>query len=196
MAVTDLTGTKWQLNSTMPKYSTTKAHFALDFTISSGEYAYSSSSQYNCIGLMNYWYLFFAPCNSSGGRSRAIFYQDSWKCEISGGSVAIEPPILEIFGGANATNTALISYLETNATQIIEATPTTITCNGTDTELNEGQTATLKCANKKAVSDIVVAFGVAGTITYNGTETAIESGKTATLECDGKKMATDVVIAL
>lgn len=78
----------------------------------------------------------------------------------------------------------------------VASTPTTITCNGVDTELNEGQTATLKCANKKAVSDIVVAFGSAGTITYNGTQTSVESGKTATLQCNGKKMETDVVIAL
>lgn len=101
-----------------------------------------------------------------------------------------------ITGGTDVENATFISYLEQCATKIEVSTPSTINYNGTDTELNEGQTATLHCANKKAESDIVVAFGSAGNITYNGTETSIEGGKTATLQCNGKKMKSDVVIAL
>lgn len=72
----------------------------------------------------------------------------------------------------------------------------TVTYNGKSTTLTDGQKATLSCAEKKAVTDIVAAFDGFGRITYNGTETAIDGGKTATLACAGKKMLTDVVIAL
>lgn len=73
-------------------------------------------------------------------------------------------------------------------------TPTEITYNGATTSVEVGQTTTLSCAEKKAVTDIVAVFGSAGTITYNGAETSVEAGQTATMECEDKKMLTDVVI--
>jgi hypothetical protein len=60
--------------------------------------------------------------------------------------------------------------------------------------LDNGQTATLKCAGKKAVTDIIVPISGKGTITYNGVETAIESSKVAYLSCAGKKLLTDVIV--
>lgn len=74
--------------------------------------------------------------------------------------------------------------------------PTTITYNGNEiTALEAGQTATLTCAGKIAITDIVIDFGAVGNITYNGEETAVDAGKTATLACNGKKMVTDVVVS-
>lgn len=73
---------------------------------------------------------------------------------------------------------------------------TEITYNGLAiAALEEGQKATLNCAEKLAVSDIVVAFATTGSIAYNGTEMSVTAGKTATLVCSGKKMKTDVVIS-
>lgn len=62
--------------------------------------------------------------------------------------------------------------------------------------LEGGQTATLACAGKKAVGNIVVAFDGVGSITYNGSTTEVESGKTATLQCAGKKMTGDVYVTV
>lgn len=77
------------------------------------------------------------------------------------------------------------------------AASTTITYNGNEiASLEAGKTATLACAGKKAVTDIVVAFGSGGSITYDGTTTDVEAGKTANLLCSGKKFATDVVVAV
>lgn len=70
----------------------------------------------------------------------------------------------------------------------------TVTYNGTETTLEAGQTATLACAGKKALGNIVVAFDGAGSITYNMSATEVEAGKTATLQCAGKKMTSDVYI--
>lgn len=119
--------------------------------------------------------------------------------------VGLDVPVSEMLKGFGQTITitedtevddTFAQWFAANTTSGETSASTIITYNGTDTELNEGQIATLHCANKKAVSDIVVAFGSAGTITYNGTETSVESGKTATLQCNGKKMKSDVVIAL
>jgi hypothetical protein len=87
-------------------------------------------------------------------------------------------------------------WFTANATQVIESTPTTITYNGTETTIETGQTATLACNGKKALTDVVVVFGADGSITYNGTETAVSAGQTATMVCAGKKMLTDVVVAV
>ena len=70
-----------------------------------------------------------------------------------------------------------------------------ITYNGrTIATFEEGQTATLVCAGKMAVSNIVVVFESVGRIIYNNMTTEVDAGKTATLFCAGKKMLTDVVV--
>lgn len=82
-----------------------------------------------------------------------------------------------------------------NDVGVVEETPVaTITYNGKSIELTDGQIATLHCAGKKAVTDIVVVFDSQGRITYDGLETEVDSGKIATLSCAGKKMLTDIII--
>lgn len=71
-----------------------------------------------------------------------------------------------------------------------------VTYNSKSTALPDGQTATLNCAGKKAITDIELYFSNGGSITYNGTETEIEAGKTATLACKGKKMKSDVSVTV
>lgn len=157
------------------------------FYVSSGNYTawYGNNKEYNASGSTFSTYNYLYVCKHPDGRG----YRFS-RC----GSQYIQNPeyiwdTSSYYKAANLSPGECVSFKAAS-------TPTTITCNGVDTELTEGQTATLKCANKKAVSDIVVAFGSAGTITYNGNETAVEKGKTATLQCNGKKMETDVVIAI
>ena len=48
------------------------------------------------------------------------------------------------------------NWLTANATQVIEITPTTITYNGTETAVSAGQTATMVCAGKKMLTDVVI----------------------------------------
>ena len=86
------------------------------------------------------------------------------------------------------------AWFVANAVEVKEGI--NITYNGTETTIEAGQTATLACNGKKALTDVVVVFGADGSITYNGTETAVSAGQTATMACAGKKMLTDVVIAV
>jgi hypothetical protein len=90
-----------------------------------------------------------------------------------------------------------LTWMQANATQIIETTPTTITYNGTElASLEEGQTANFDCNGKKAVGAVSILFGSKGSITYKGVTTEIEKGKTANLLCSGKKFGSDVVVAV
>ena len=111
---------------------------------------------------------------------------------------------ITITGGVDATNPALISWLEANGElqgaeePEPEAPTNTVTIEYNDTEvasITEGQSATVP-AGKRATSDVSIVFGVKGSIIYNGQTTEIEAGKTATLLCGGKKFVTDVVVAV
>lgn len=228
MAVTDLTGTKWQLNDHV-SYMKSSATYELSATVSAGEYSITipytySSYTYTQIKIEYGTYEAFKIATYNGSSAAGHFisyfpagsrffkngypysinvagwryhtYNYSISVPIDADAPNIDAPILEIYGGDDATNETLIAWLEANATQVIETTPTEITYNGATTSLEAGQTATLSCAEKKAVTDIVVAFASSGTITYNGTETSVEAGQTATMECEGKKMLSDVVVSL
>lgn len=62
-------------------------------------------------------------------------------------------------------------------------------------ELEQGQTATLDCKGRKAVTAISVVFGsYGGYIIHNGKTDVVHDLKTATLLCSDKKMLTNVVI--
>lgn len=224
MAITDLTGTTWQLNDTIPPTSPSVS-FVLEATITSD--GYSITLPYT-VGKYNYTYLtlnngintsyfafgaaysdgstidgYFIKYWAAGGWFGA-FTEAGWRYNTYNYSPSvplktapiISAPLLHITGGADATNTTLIAWLEANAKLVeAETSPTTITYNGTEiASLEEGQTATLSCAGKKMAGNVVVSFGGAGGITYNGSTTELEAGKTATLQCSGKKMATDVVV--
>jgi hypothetical protein len=200
MAVTDLTGTKWAVPA--------------DWSASAGY------GMYSVTGTLTYTWLSGTVNNIkitddySDGHNLYIGYKFEgsgsftptadtlyvWEQRANGFS-PYKPSnggtfILEITGGADATNATLIAWTEANATQIIEVLPTTITYNGnTLAELEEGQTAVFP-QDVKAKTNVAIAFGSKGSITYNGVTTEIEKGKTATLLCAGKKFATDVVVAV
>lgn len=177
--VTDLTGTTWYVKSgwSCPagygvfniNYHATRGAFDVDCDKISIGYSLQSES-------VNEILLIYG--NTSGLTDPS----DSFTMVISGGD--------------DAKNTALINWLSEYG--ILQETETKIyiTYNGKSATLTNGQTATLHCAGKKAVADIVAAFDSNGRITYNGKETAVEAGKTATLACAGKKMKTDVVITV
>lgn len=160
----------------------------------------------------------FIKWDGSIGQANGIgVHRDSYKFSLvylDGTTILSWAYIYRVYSGSWSTgwdneNGKTITFIEeqevsdefyewftANATQVIESTPTTITYNGTDASVEVGQTATLACNGKKALTDIVIVFGADGSITYNGTETAVSTGQTATLACAGKKMLTDVVITV
>lgn len=70
----------------------------------------------------------------------------------------------------------------------------TITYNGkVIASLNGGESATLTCGGKKALTNIEIVSENGATATYDGKE--ISAGNAFTLACAGKKMLTDVVVA-
>lgn len=76
-----------------------------------------------------------------------------------------------------------------------EITATVITYNDTTAEMQNGQTATIKCEGKKAVTDIVIVPKFSVEIAYGDIINEAHNGQTATLKCAGKKMKHDVVLS-
>lgn len=180
MAVTDLTGTKWLLNSKLADPSFVPCYINFVYNGISCRYL-NKSSYYGGFDLIY---------GHNDGQAYYVYKGDS------GGWLDESYRTIEINGGQDVANAQLISWLTANATQIIEATPTTITYNGTElASLEEGQTATFP-QGVKAKTDVSIVFGSKGSITYKGVTTEIEKGKTANLLCAGKKFATDVVVAV
>ena len=101
-----------------------------------------------------------------------------------------------VFDYDNFNSTATSLRWAFGLSSVTPSTITHITYDGKNTELTEGQTATLTCNGKKMKSDVVINFGVDGKIFYNGNTTEVEAGNTATLQCAGKKMKSDVIISL
>lgn len=93
---------------------------------------------------------------------------------------------ITFYGGSDVTNTSLISWVSTHATQQAEEETTstaTITYNGNViATITDGQTATLPCKGKKMVGDIVIAYGVDAvnliSFTIDGTSYQAEEGMT------------------
>lgn len=196
MAITNLTGTTWLLNKSIARPTPDCAdEFDITGTATDGTYTVDVKSLRFTLMSGGTYCMFIIHSGPVGTTYGSFFRGSSWEY-YDRSWYACDPPTLAITGGADVTNEVLIAYLEANATQVVETTPTEITYNGATTSLGAGQTAILSCAGKKATTDIVIAFGADGTITYNGTDTDVSAGQTATMECVGKKMLTDVVVAM
>ena len=89
---------------------------------------------------------------------------------------------------------AFIAWLEANAT-LVATDVTAITYNGATAEMKNGQTATIKCEGKKAVTDIVIVPEFSVEIAYGDIINEAHKGQTATLKCAGKKMKHDIIIS-
>lgn len=119
-AITDLTNTKWLLNSTITiSEDINGSVFTLNFTSYSGEYTKLIPS------------IKSTPTGDAiqvdYGRDRDFVgtppeYENGWSAE--------EYRTIEITGGTDTTNTNLISWLEQNATQIVETYTYILRVNG------------------------------------------------------------------
>ena len=194
MAITDLKGTTWEFTENVTAPTQTYRVYSAKKSAEDCQVEIVSAS-----GIEYFGYPTVALNSGDGYYSLVFNYMNPVVADASGSTTAVgyRPGTRITFvSGLGLTNPDLIAWLEANATQVVESNPTTITYNGTEASIEAGQTATMACNGKKALTDITVVFGSAGTITYNGTETAVSAGQTATMACAGKKMLTDVVVAV
>lgn len=98
-----------------------------------------------------------------------------------------------IVSGADVTNSSLISWLETYGE--LQKNVTAITYCGNTTEMENGQSTTIKCKGKKAATDIVITPDFVVEIAYGDIINEAHKGQTATLKCAGKKMKHNVVVS-
>ena len=98
--------------------------------------------------------------------------------------------VLVVTGGTALTDEAFANWIKSNAV----ATPSTITYNDTETSVEALQTATMHCAGKKAITDIVVNSIHPLWVTYNGQRVGVSGKKISTLNCGGKKMLSNVAV--
>ena len=203
MAVTDLTNTKWRFGEYINSNYTNTFNYSINFNLyiaSNNTDNDRSMTNFILTSITGNYNVFDYQVNGQSGFYYGYNNRPRIKSNYRDGFEYLE---ITILGGADATNTNLIAWLEANATQIIDEpteptdSPTAvITYNGKTTEVAAGKTATLACNGKKAITAIAVKFTGAGTITYKGYTTELEAGKTATLQCAGKKMTGDVYVTV
>lgn len=111
--VSDLTGTKWLLNSSLNLSSTS---YEINFVSNDSDYAYfaigTAPSSKDPIA----YELAYFTYSSSIGNAVYEGYSAEWSSQVY--------RTIEITGGTDATNSTLISWLQNNATQVIEPTET------------------------------------------------------------------------
>ena len=212
-SITTIIGTKWKMHSDAKwiLQSGTFSYFQIDGAFYEGETQLTALSADNNIFIgknkFGYGSILGSPsCNITPQPIVDNYYaNERWRVYVKYGGTGVgwimreltDTLYLEITGGVDAESSEFIAWVF-GAGELWENEPqkTSISYNGETTEMTEGQTATLACANKKAKVNIVIAFGSAGAITYNGSTTEVEAGKTATLQCAGKKMTSDVLITV
>lgn len=122
MAITDLTNTKWVFNS------------GISFSVY-GSFDINGSCFFDGQALTNFSTMHLNA--GEPGEYPPSFVLDSNYIYISGWNGSF-PFTLNITGGTDATNVNLISWLQANATQIIEPTANTYTITHTLTNVNKG----------------------------------------------------------
>lgn len=70
----------------------------------------------------------------------------------------------------------------------------TIKVNGQTATLAEGQTGTIKCAEKQMAGNFEVIFDILGSYTYNRVTTTGQPGTKSILKCAGQQMVADIVV--
>lgn len=194
MAVSDLTGTTWEFNSTV--YCDNR-YFYINFE--------SNGSTFDAINCL-YWYDDIPFPHGENYMS----YGTGGGTQVCSGDVGVPGAYnwvnqayrtIAITGGTDVTNANFISWLETNATQVIEPSggSLTVTYNSSDIiETTSDGTYTLPCSGKIMSSDIVIdAVDVNSlTVTYNNSNiiNAVSGTHTYTLSCNGKYMSSDIGI--
>jgi hypothetical protein len=207
MPISTLANTRWKINSTETKWITSinGSKFKINGSFYEGnELLLSLSSNINisinansfeCVDSNNS-IIENSPCVDN------FYAKNYWRVYVEYGGVGNgwvmrdlnDTLYLEIIDGVDVENITLISWLlGTAELQDITSSKTTITYNETTTTITEGQTATVKCANKVMKNDVVV-IGKCK-ITYNGVETNVSDNQTATIKCKNKQMLSDVLVS-
>lgn len=178
MAVTDLTGTKWRINST----TCTAGYGQFSFNLIKyndvewGVYDEASISKYFCVG---YVVVPNPRFPEPVARDNSLYLYDTYPSmqQVSVGD------IIEFGTGTDATNSSLISWLEANAEQIIEPTGNEYTLTQNLTNLTSGNITLTITADEgyslPAQAGIVVTGGTI--VSYDSTtgELVVTSGTTA-----------------
>lgn len=182
MAITDLTGTTWTLNSSLTSYAGgtySKKSYNINITTAeaivstSGDYhdtfdeiriGYDGGPEYNRVDLWidGYYY----PTDLAYGHDTKSL-PDTWNGYYTGE--------FTITGGADATNSTLISWLESNAEDVTPATPDiVISYAGNEiATMSDSGTKTLKTQGKYCTDDITIEYTKQG---GGGITTALVSG--------------------
>ena len=125
MAITNLTGTKWQLNNTITLPSTDMS-YRINGTMSSGNYNFvSPTKKSNAIRLHTAFLAFpsiYSPAATETGVQYISYENKKWRLGSSYNTI-LQAPIFDITGGEDVTNATLISWLQSNAT-LQQTTPT------------------------------------------------------------------------
>lgn len=177
MALSDLTGTTWRLNSSLTSYAggsytrktynvniTTETSLPINFEETATsfvviEIGYDSGGEYNVV-----WLYTSTPVSytnrgilASGNDTKSL--PDTWNSRYEN--------TFTITGGTDATNSVLIAWLEDNCENATPAPPAipdiAISYAGENiVELSEAGTKTLKTAGKYLTDDIVLTYSPSG----------------------------------
>ena len=189
MAVTDLTDTTWVFNNTI-KLSYDDTQYNINFTSNSSNFKKFQTYLSPCT--IRYWYSAAATPYVVAAQNQSsvlnIYAQDFTNSNYM---------TIHITGGTDATNTTLITWLEANATQVIESVDVYANYNGrTIFATMNYETITLQTANKFMLDDIVINMtGAKVIVTYNNSN-ILETSTSGiyTLKTKGKRCSTDIVV--
>ena len=175
MALTDLTGTTWTLNSSLTSYAdgwpSTKK-YSVNITTAEqlpdayGDYhdsfvtlstGYDGGNEYNRVTFSTSSNG-YPPTNAASGNDTKTL-PDTWNSRYEG--------TFTVTGGTDATNSTLIAWMEDNCTQYVPPTPPTpdvvVTYEDSNiVELFEAGTKTLKTAGKYLTDDVVLTYSGGG----------------------------------
>ena len=109
--ITDLTGTTWEFNEEIETYDLLGT-YEIEATVYNAQHTSNIDAifiDYGFVDLQLY------------GTNQNFFYEDEWKWYSgSGWGTSTVSPTIEINGGADATDTDFIEWLQDNATQMID----------------------------------------------------------------------------
>lgn len=140
MAITDLTGTTWEIND-VPVISANATYY-IDFTTTNGG------------SIRNYTRLLLNSRPSISYRENGdytpVYYVRGWS--------AAHYQTISIVAGLDITNAALISWLESNATQVLPSDVSIIYNGSKIGALSDSGTKTLKTQGKYCTDDITIEY--------------------------------------
>lgn len=145
MSIADLTGTTWTFNSSLSlsPISSMSTNFAVNFSSNGNNYTQimvAANKGMTAISTVDY----SSPLTSA--YSNGSWYNEAFRT-------------IEITGGSGATNATLISWIESNATQVVPSHAVTISYNGADiATMDASGVKTLLTGSMFCEDDIIVTY--------------------------------------